>query len=258
MSNDKASDTSYQMETNSSASQLDFREQLESRFKNSPLPLEHLMCNFGLYMRSSVLVKFLVINDLYERVLRIPGVIMEFGTWWGQNLVLFENLRAIHEPFNKTRKVIGFDTFSGYAGFSEADGKSNVVAPGGYSVSQGYKDYLAELLFIHEGNNVLGHLRGRHELVSGDVSKTAPEYFRKHPETIVALAYFDMALYEPTKAALVAIKPHLVPGSIILLDEFTWADSPGEAIAFKEVFQGANYAIERSRFTAERAIITMR
>lgn len=258
MSKRKESDMQYRMETNASASQLDCRAQLESSYKNSPLPLEHMMCNFGLYMRSSVLIKFLVINDLYERILRIPGVIMEFGTWWGQNLVLFENLRAIHEPFNKTRKVIGFDTFSGYAGFSDADGKSEVVAPGGYSVSQGYQEYLAELLSIHEGNNVLGHLRGKHELVAGDVTRTAPEYFRKHPETIVALAYFDMALYEPTKSALEAIKPHLVPGSIILLDEFSWADSPGEAIAFKEVLQGANFSIERSKFTAERAIITMR
>ena len=258
MSRHEASDPRYIMETNASSSQLDFRAQLETLFKDSPLPLEHLMCNFGLYMRSSVLVKILVINDLYERILRVPGVIMEFGTWWGQNLVLFENLRAIHEPFNKTRRIVGFDTFAGYSGFSEVDRKGDVIAPGGYAVSQGYQKYLAQLLSIHEGNNVLGHLRGRHELVVGDVVETAPDYFSTRPETVVALAYFDMALYEPTKSALRAIKPHLVPGSVILLDEFSWADSPGEAVAFKEVFQDVNYSIERSRFTAERAIITMR
>ena len=37
------------------------------------------------------------------------------------------------------------------------------------------------------------------------------EFFEKHPETVVALAYFDMGLYDPTKAALEAIQPHLVP-----------------------------------------------
>jgi hypothetical protein len=258
MGSEKSASVTYALETNASRSQLDFRAKLEEKYRSTPLPTEHLMSNFGLYMRGSVLVKFLVLNDLYTRILRLPGAIMEFGTWWGQNLVVFENLRAIYEPFNKTRKIVGFDTFKGYAGFSERDPSGKVVAPGGYAVSEGYRAYLEELLADHEGNNVMGHLRGRHEVIEGDVIQTLPEYFTKHPETVVALAYFDMALYEPTKTALHAIRPHLMPGSVILLDEFSWAESPGEAIAFKEVFKDADYAIERSQFTAERVIVTMR
>lgn len=255
---DKDSVPTYAMETNASPAQLDFRARLEEKFRSTPLPIEHLMCNLGLYIRSSVLVKFLVLNDLYQRILRLPGCIMEFGTWWGQNLVIFENFRAIHEPFNKTRKIVGFDTFTGYLGFSAADPKGDVVAPGGYSVSEGYRAYLQELLAIHEGNNVLGHLRQRHEVIEGDVVKQLPQYLAKHPETVIALAYFDMALYEPTRAALHAIRPHLIPGSVILLDEFSWSEAPGEARAFREVFGDAGYAIERSQFTAERVIITIR
>lgn len=249
--------TAHKMETNASEVQLAYRTQLKERFLSSPLPVEHLMCNFGLYMRSSVLVKILVINDLYERILDVPGVIMEFGTWWGQNLIFYENLRAIHEPFNKTRKIIGFDTFSGYTGFSGKDRPGEIFTEGGYSVVKNYKKYLKELIALHEGINVLGHIRNRHELIAGDVSKTAPEYFKQHPETTVALAYFDIGLYEPTKAALKSLLPHLVPGSVILLDEFSWAEAPGEAIAFKEVFQGVRYSIARSRLTAERAIVTL-
>lgn len=256
--NESSGDTSYQMETNAAQSQLAFRKRMIEMFKGTPLPDEHLMCNFGLYMRGSVLVKYLVINELYELIINVPGVIMEFGTWWGQNMVLFENLRAIYEPFNKTRRVIGFDTFSGYSSFSDKDGASDVVDAGGYAVTKDYKSYLEELLSVHEGCNVLGHLRNRHKLVEGDVVETAPKYFKEHPETIVALAYFDMALYQPTKAALQAIRPHLVPGSVVLLDEFTWSEAPGEAIAFKEVFGDANYSIRRSRYTAERAIIVMK
>jgi len=258
MSDKPNDDVSYELETNSSQSQLAFRNRIVEMYKNTPLPEEHLMCNFGLYMRGSVLVKYLVINELYELIINVPGVIMEFGTWWGQNMVLFENMRAIYEPFNKTRRVIGFDTFAGYSSFSEKDGASEVVDAGGYAVSKDYKSYLQELLSVHEGCNVLGHLRNRHELVAGDVIETAPKYFKDHPETIVALAYFDMALYKPTKAALEAVFPHLVPGSVVLLDELTWSDAPGEAIAFKEVFRDANYSIRRSRYTAERAIIVMK
>lgn len=248
----------YAMETNSSNEQLKFRQRLQEMFRNTPLPEEHLVGNFGLYMRSSILVKTLVLNELYEKILTVPGIIMEFGTWWGQNLVMFENLRAIYEPFNKTRSVIGFDTFTGYASFSEKDRPGDVIATGGYAVASNYQSYLNELLAVHEGNNVLGHIRDRHKTVAGNVVETVPRYFAEHPETIVALAYFDLALYEPTKACLAAIRPHLVPGSVILLDELTWQAAPGEAVAFKEVFRDIHYSIQRSRYTAERAIVVIK
>ena len=254
----KDESVSYEMETNSSTSQLDFRKKMLEMFRGTPLPAEHLMCNFGLYTRGSVLVKYLVINELYELIVNIPGIIMEFGTWWGQNMVLFENMRAIYEPFNKTRRIIGFDTFTGYSSFSEKDASSDVVDAGGYAVSKDYKSYLEELLSVHEGCNVLGHLRNRHKLIAGDVVETVPKYFEDHPETIVALAYFDMSLYKPTKVALEAIRPHLIPGSVVLLDELTWSDAPGEAIAFKEVFRDMNYTIKKSRYTAERAIVVIK
>lgn len=256
-SNELKPDT-YTLETDASNMQMKFREELAHKFQNTPLPLEHLMCNFGLYMRSSVLVKFLVIDDLYRRILNIPGEIVEFGTWWGQNLVLFENLRAIYEPFNTTRSVIGFDTFQGYANFSKEDIKGEVFHTGGYSVAKNYKEQLKALLEIHEGINVMGHIRGKHTLVEGDVTETAPRFFADHPELIVALAYFDMGLYKPTKAALNAIKPHLVPGSVILLDELTCKEAPGEAIAFREIAGEMRYRIEKSRYTPMRSIVTFK
>jgi len=172
-------------------------------------------------------------------------------------MVLFENLRAIHEPFNKTRGVIGFDTFTGYRGFSEQDTGGDIIYEGGYSVTDGYQHYLEQLLMVHEGNNVLGHVRGCHEVVVGDVTETAPKFFADRPELTVALAYFDLGLYGPTSAALRAIKPHLVPGSVILLDEFCWSEAKGEAIAFKEIFKPGEYRIEKSDFTPMRAIVTV-
>ncbi len=249
---------SFQTETSATSSQLNAREQLEQMFRASPLPLEDLLFNLGMYTRSSLLVKFIVMHQLYERIQNIPGALLEFGTWWGQNLVLLENLRAIHEPFNKQRKIIGFDTFSGYTKASDKDKASEVWAENSYSTAKGYKAYLAELLQVHEGNNALGHITGNHGLVEGDVEKTASQYFVDHPETIVALAYFDMGLYQPTKAAMVAIKPHLVAGSVLLMDELTWAESPGEAIAFKEVFTRAEYVIEKCPLYPSKAIVTIK
>lgn len=248
----------FQNETTASSSQTAARDRLQAMYAESPLPAEDLLFNLGLYTRSSLLVKFIVMHQLYERVKSIPGVLVEFGTWWGQNLVLLENLRAIHEPFNKQRRILGFDTFTGYTPPSETDKDSPVWVEHSYSTSASYKPYLEELLRVHEGSNVLGHIQGVHELIAGDVTKTAPEYFTKHPETVVAMAYFDMGLYEPTRAALAAIKPHLVSGSVILLDELTWAEAPGEAIAFKEVFARGEYTIEKCALYPSKTIVMIR
>ena len=82
------------------------------------------------------------------------------------------------------------------------------------------------------------------------LQEASDQYFKDNPESIVALAYFDMGLYNPTKAALEAIKNHLIPGSIILLDEFNWVEAPGETIAFRfKKFWEKGYKIEKSIFT---------
>lgn len=233
-----------------------FRTELEAAFSSSPLSLTDKMFNLGLYVRSSLLVKFIVLSDLYRRFKPIPGALIEFGTWWGQNLILLENLRAIYEPFNKQRMIIGFDTFEGYP---DASGMAigSVERHSGYQTGQDYRAELARLLDIHEGNNAFGHIRGNHRLIAGDVVETAPRFFADHPSTLVAFAFFDMGPYEPTISALRAIKPNLLPGSILVFDELTWNGAPGEARAFKEIFAGTRYAIEKCELYPSKAIVTI-
>lgn len=254
MEKSQVQDNTYKIETTSGQEQMNFRQDLANLYKNSPLSEADLMFNFGLYTRSSLLVKFIVMNRIYERVKHLPGAMMEFGVWYGQNLVLLENLRSIHEPFNKQRRIIGFDTFSGYTGISDKDKSSAVWVEESYSTGN-YKDYLKKIIETHEGINILGHIRGQHELVEGDVTETVPNYFSKHPETLVAFAFFDMGLYKPTKVALEHVVKHSLPGTLILLDELTWAESPGEAIAFREVFKDVKYEVEKIDIYPSKALV---
>lgn len=257
MSKDDVQEQTYSIESTADQSQFDAREELNKLYEQAPFSQADKMFNLGMFVRSSLLVKFLVMSDLYQRIVNVPGKLVEFGTWWGQNLVLLENLRAIHEPFNKQRTIVGFDTFSGYTKPSDVDLKSDVWVEHSYSTGEEYKDYLQSLLGTHEKCNVLGHIHGNHQLVEGDVSQTAPAYFKDNPESIVALAYFDLGLYEPTKAAMEAVKDHLVKGSILLLDELTWAESPGEAIAFKEVFADMDIKLESCKLYPSKTIATV-
>jgi hypothetical protein len=241
--------THAMLEHTATDAQLQARKELLQLMLQSPglMDDEDYAFNLGLFARSGVLVKFLVMADLYKRFVNIPGILCEFGVWYGQNLVLLENLRAIFEPFNKQRKIVGFDTFTGYEG-----------RKGFYDTGIKYKDYLARLLKTHQRMNVYGHQDIDHDLVVGDVKSTAWEYFNEHQEAEVAFAYFDIGDYEATRAAMHAIQPRLVPGSILLLDQFTWAGAPGEAVAFREAFGKRGYTIEKCALYPSKAIVTIK
>jgi len=242
------------LQTRASDSQLRARQVLLELFERTPIPPDQLLVNLHLYMRSSVLAKILYVNELYQKIIHIPGVIMEFGTWWGANLVLFESLRAIYEPYNYTRKVIGFDTFTGYPSISPEDGKSELATVGGYAVTENYEQYLAQLLDYHEQENTMSHIK-KYELVRGDVCVTIDQYLAEHPETIIALAYFDLQLYEPTKKCLQAIKQYITRGTVIAMDELNSWEFPGETLAFKEIWGLGKYKIMRSQFLPDRSYI---
>jgi hypothetical protein len=244
----------YKLQSRASKDQVLARQKLLDLFKQCPIPDEELLVNLGLYMRSSVVAKFLYVNELYQKIVHISGTIMEFGVWWGQNLALFESLRAIYEPYNYTRKVVGFDTFAGYSSISSKDGKSELVEEGGYSTIEEEEKYLAELLDYHEQENPMSHIK-KYELVKGDATVTIGKYLKDHPETIIAFAYFDLGLYEPTKKCLEAIKSHITRGTLIAMDELNSWEFPGETLAFKEVFGLDKFKIVRSQFLPDRSYI---
>ncbi len=243
-------------ETKASETQLQSRKALYDLFDNSPIPTEEKIMNLGLFMRSSALTKILFLNEIYEQILDVPGIITEFGCWLGQNLAVFENLRAVYEPFNQNRRVVGFDTFKGYSSVTEIDGKSEIIHGEGYILPADYPEYLRKILGYHESNNILSHIQ-KHRIVQGDVVKTVPGFIEENPGDMIALAYFDLALYQPTKICLEAIRPRLMPGSVLLMDEFNFRDYPGATVAFREVCSDMKYSIRKSRFMTDRAIVTV-
>lgn len=245
------------LQSKASRKQAEARLKLIDLFKNTPIPTDELLVNLPLFMRSSTVAKLLYVNELYQLILDTPGVIMEFGVWWGANLSIFESLRAIYEPYNHTRKVIGFDTFEGYPEESvspDKDGTNELIKIGQYNVSEDYIDILSEILEYHQEENIMSHIT-KYELCKGDATKTLKEYLDRQPETIISLAYFDMQLYEPTKCCLDLLKPYLTKGSVIAMDELNSWEFPGETIAFKEVIGLDRYKLIRSQFLPDRTYL---
>jgi len=235
--------------TYESAEEKKTRNSLYELFKDCPIPKEQLMPNLGLFLNSKYLSRILFMDFLYKQILEVQGVVVEFGTWWGQNLSLFAALRGIYEPFNRHRKIIGFDTFNGFPNLSPKDGSSDLMFKGNLSTSSNYVDYLNRVMELQEKDNPLSHIK-KYDIRAGDATKEIDKYLKKAPETIIALAYFDFDIYEPTKKCLEAVRPRLVKGSVIGFDELNDPDSPGETLALMETFGLNNIKLKRYRYAS--------
>lgn len=227
----------------SSQSEVDKRTNFLELYKQCPIPDNEILSNLGLFLNRQTLSRILFMQELYKQIINVHGVVMEFGVRWGQNLALFESFRGMYEPYNYNRKIIGFDTFSGFPDVDAKDGLK--VHKGDYGVTDSYELYLEQVLNYHESESPISHKK-KFELIKGDATKTIDQYLGDHPETIVALAYFDFDIYQPTRQCLEAIKDRVTKGTVIAFDELNCPEFPGETLAFKEVFGLDRFAIKRS------------
>ncbi|MCK9542890.1 MAG: hypothetical protein M0R03_12760 [Novosphingobium sp.] len=219
-------------------------------FKQCPIPEDDLLQNLGLFLSSKNLSRILFMNHIYKLQLETHGVIMEFGTRWGQNLSIFAALRGIYEPFNRMRKIIGFDTFTGFPSLSDNDNTNcDIMKVGGLACSPNYEEYLDKIMKYQEDDNPLSHIK-KYEIRKGDATEEITKYLKENPETIVSLAFFDFDIYEPTKACLEALVPCLPHGAILAFDELCDHDSPGETKALEDVFGINNIKLKRLPFVS--------
>jgi hypothetical protein len=183
-------------------------------------------------LKRQSLSRILYYNDLYQKIVGIPGVICEFGVQWGATLAQLINLRGIYEPFNHSRKIFGFDTFEGFSVVDKKDGGFSNV--GDYATLQNYEETLEKLLLLHESFSPISHIK-KFELIKGDASATINIWLENNQHAIVAMAIFDMDVYKPTKDVLENIIPRLTKGSILVFDELNCQHFPGETRAVDEV-----------------------
>ena len=227
----------------------DNRQKLLELFENCPIPKDQILNNLALFLSSKDLSRILFMEHIYKQIIDVQGVIMDFGTRWGQNLAIFQSLRGLYEPFNRHKKIIGFDTFKGFPSLSPKDGRSDLMKLGNTATTKDYVKYLDELMTSQEKLNPLSHIK-KYELRVGDSSKEIDKYLKENPHTIIALAYFDFDIYLPTKKCLDAIKPRLVKGSILAFDELNDPDSPGETVALMESWGLNNIRLKRYPLTS--------
>lgn len=222
------------------------RKDFVNVFKSCPIPDEDILQNLGLFISSKNLSRMLFMDHIYKLQLDVMGVVMEFGTRFGQNLAMFSALRGIYEPFNRIRKIIGFDTFTGFPSLNKNNDNldSPIMKEGGLACTEDYEKYLESVMEYQENDNPLSHIK-KFEIVKGDSSHELLKYLDKFPETIISLAFFDFDIYQPTRDCLENIEDRLVKGSVVAFDELCDRDSPGETRALREVFDLNDIRLKR-------------
>ena len=193
--------------------------------------------NFYLSCSPTRISKLLAHYELFKMTQHLPGTIVECGVFKGTSLVRFASFRDLMgNCFSK--KIIGFDIFGK---FPETQFKDDINPRERFIAHAGDESISSEQLI-----QVLKHkdLQQNVELIAGDIVKTIPEYLEKHPELKISLLNLDTDIYEPAVVILEHLFPRIVPGGILILDDY--GVFPGETKAVDEYF--AKQRVEINKF----------
>jgi hypothetical protein len=147
---------------------------------------------------------------------------VECGVFKGTGVLFWAKLLQIFNPL-ADRRVIGFDTFEG---FPEDTTKAFEMARGEALVAESsYAPISPETIGAIAAE---GGLARRVELVKGDATHTIPQYVEGNRGFRIALLNLDFDVYAPTKVALEVLFPLVVPGGVVIFDEYAlrgWGES---------------------------------
>jgi len=183
--------------------------------------------------------KMLAHYELYKTITSIPGHIFELGVYKGASLVRFCTFRDALEN-DYSRKIVGFDAFGEFP-------IDNLQVQDDLAFIERFEEAGGHGLDEKEVGDVLS-AKGfeNFKLIKGNVFDTLPKYLSDNPETRIALLHLDMDVKEPTDFALDLLYERMVPGGIIVFDDFNAV--AGETISVDEFLDKHRLKIEKLPF----------
>ncbi|MFQ5754371.1 MAG: TylF/MycF/NovP-related O-methyltransferase [bacterium] len=162
---------------------------------------------------------------LLEQTKELKGDVVELGVGPGRFLAYCSSWLEIN---GTSKRYYGYDSFEGFPSVSEED-KVNLsserlkrVRPGNYAFSKSRIERLIKKLRL---KNIV--------LTKGDFSNS----LRKVRPDAISFLYMDCDLYEGYKIGLEMLYEYVVPGGVILFDEYELVNEwPGAKRAVDEFF----------------------
>lgn len=164
---------------------------------------------------------------------RIEGDIAECGVWRGGNLIIAALLK---ERLGLSAQIWGYDTFEGMSAPSEADRAIHYKEVAAQTFEKKRRGEFSDWCYseIHEvQSNIKRHVPSTDvRLIKGKVEDTLIDEVNL-PERL-AILRLDTDWYESTKIELEALYPRLMPGGVLIIDDF--GDWAGAKLAVEEYF----------------------
>ncbi len=202
---------------------------------------------FPLFIRRQSLSYYLAKYELYKKTLDIKGSIVECGSHLGSSLLLFAKLASIFEPYQIDKKVVSFDTFTGFPSIDKKkDNIKHKYTKKNY-LNNSNLDLIKNSIKILDKNRFNNHIN-KVELVKGDATKTIPKYLKENKHCLVSLLYLDFDIYKPTKIALDHFLPRMSKGALVVFDELNDKRWYGETVAYLEKFAKSKVKLKQFNF----------
>ncbi|MEN3162733.1 TylF/MycF/NovP-related O-methyltransferase [Tistrella mobilis] len=168
---------------------------------------------FYWFSHPSRINKALAHYEIYKKVAGLPGDIFEFGVYKGTSLLRFITFRSLLEN-ESSRKIVGFDIFGKFP-------TTNITNDGDIEFIKRFENSGGDGLDKSELQAILNHKNFRNvELIGGNVFEALPAYLEKNPHVRLALLHLDMDVAEPTEFALKRMYDRIVPGGMIVVDDY--------------------------------------
>jgi hypothetical protein len=208
--------------------------ELSALTKKWPHDIRHYMDLFSVYASRRSFIRLMAHYELFKQTTTLPGHYVDFGIYYGKSFFTWHKFLEVLTPTATHKKVIGFDTFSGFSKMTAHDGRedSNIEKHSGGLSSDSFLEEFSALLHMHNRDAVIPSNRGSY--VKGDIAKTLPDWLKENPEARFCLVNIDVDLYEPTKLILEKCWDRIVQGGVLILDEYATPGWPGEGKAWDE------------------------
>lgn len=192
----------------------------------------------------SRLAKAVAQYDVYRSIVDLPGDVVEFGTFKGASLVRLATYREVLESAH-ARVIYGFDTF-GEMPAGEGAGDVDVARR---FTGQG------ECLSLSATEDLM-RSKGFEsvELIAGDILESLPRFLAERPALRFALVNVDVLLKPVTAHVIARCAERLVPGGVMMLDDYGKASGATEAA--EEFLAGAtSFELRRARTSYQPALL---
>jgi hypothetical protein len=237
-------------EENFTSNEVRYFSRLSKHFSESPGSINDKLNAFTRFVPRQALATFLARKELFDKIINVHGHIVECGVFRGAGLFSWANLSSIYEPYNHTRRIIGFDTFEGFPGIDDLDKANSHIDPqykrvGGLSGET--LESMRNSINHYDDNRFISQIP-RIEIIPGDACTTIPNYLDDNKHLVVALLYLDFDIYKPTRAAIECLWDRMPCGAIIAFDELNQEQWPGETMAVHDCIGISSLRIQRLPF----------